>query len=159
MEVIRDWTSRKHEEHWQSVCGQRQTKGFCVYVEGGGKKKLNKKAGELFNLSRNQRLMTGLLTEYCHLKGHLLKLVLVNSPECDVCKQASEMISHILCHCKALATLRYRHLGHHFMKTGDSEDISVSKILHFALGARLENDSGKGLYKRSCPLFYILRVF
>jgi hypothetical protein len=26
--VIRDWTSRKHEEHWQSICGQRQAKGF-----------------------------------------------------------------------------------------------------------------------------------
>jgi hypothetical protein len=52
--------------------------------------------------------------------------------------------------------LRYRQLGHHFMKTGDFEDISVSKILHFALGEGLENDSGKGLHKRSCPLFYIL---
>jgi hypothetical protein len=126
---------------------------------GGGRKKLNKKVGELLNLNRNQRLMTGLLTEYYNLKGHLLKLVPVKSPECDRCEQASEMILHMLCHCEALATLRYSHLGHHFMKIGDFEDISVSKILHFALGARLENDSGKGLHKRSCPLFYILQVF
>jgi hypothetical protein len=27
-EVIRDWTSRKHKEHWQSIHGQRQAKGF-----------------------------------------------------------------------------------------------------------------------------------
>jgi len=26
--VIRDWTSTKHEEHWQSTCGQRQAKDF-----------------------------------------------------------------------------------------------------------------------------------
>jgi hypothetical protein len=26
--VVRDWTSGKHEEHWQSICGQRQAKGF-----------------------------------------------------------------------------------------------------------------------------------
>jgi hypothetical protein len=26
--VIRNWTSRKHEEQWQSICGQRQAKGF-----------------------------------------------------------------------------------------------------------------------------------
>ena len=26
--VIRDWTHRKHEEHWQSICGQRQGKAF-----------------------------------------------------------------------------------------------------------------------------------
>jgi hypothetical protein len=26
--VIRDWTSRKHEEHWQSIRGQKQAKRF-----------------------------------------------------------------------------------------------------------------------------------
>jgi hypothetical protein len=25
--VFRDWMNRKHEEHWQSICGQRQAKG------------------------------------------------------------------------------------------------------------------------------------
>jgi hypothetical protein len=25
---IRDWTSRKHQEYWQSIRGQRQVKGF-----------------------------------------------------------------------------------------------------------------------------------
>jgi hypothetical protein len=89
--VIRDWTSRKHEEHWQSIRGQRQSKGFL-------KKLSAKEAGELLNLSRNQlRIMTGLLTGHCHLKRHLFKLGLVNSPECNRCKQASEMASHLLC--------------------------------------------------------------
>jgi len=32
-EVIRDWTSGKHEEHWQSICGQRQAKGFLWWGE------------------------------------------------------------------------------------------------------------------------------
>jgi hypothetical protein len=26
--VIREWTSRKHEEHWQLIRGQRQVGGF-----------------------------------------------------------------------------------------------------------------------------------
>jgi hypothetical protein len=26
--VITDWTSRKHEEHWQSIHGQRQVKDY-----------------------------------------------------------------------------------------------------------------------------------
>jgi hypothetical protein len=26
--VIRGWTSWNHKEYWQSVCGQRQAKGF-----------------------------------------------------------------------------------------------------------------------------------
>jgi hypothetical protein len=62
--------------------------------------------------------MTGLLTGHCHLKGHLFKLGLVNSPECERCKQASETASHVLCDCEVLATLRFRHLGRRFMKSG-----------------------------------------
>ena len=41
------------------------------------------------------------------------------------------MASHILCDCVALATLSFRHLGHHFMQPGDFEDTSVNRILHF----------------------------
>jgi hypothetical protein len=132
--VIRDWTSRKHEAHWQSICGHRQAKGFL--------KKPSAKKAELLNLSKNQlRIMTtGLLTGHCHLKGHLFKLGLVKSPECNRCKQASEMASHILCACDALITLRFRHLGRHFMKPGDFEDISVSKILYFVQGEGLLNE-------------------
>jgi hypothetical protein len=70
------------------------------------KKPSAKKAHELLNQSRNQlRIMTGLLTEYCHLKGHLFKLGLLNRPEYNGCKQASETASHVLCDCEALATL------------------------------------------------------
>ena len=50
------------------------------------------------------------------------------------------MASHVLCDCETLATLRFRHLGHHFMKPGDFEDVSVSKILHFVQGAGLLNE-------------------
>ena len=69
----------------------------------------------MLNRSRNQlRIMTGLLTGHCHLKGHLLKMGLVNSPECDRCKQALQCFVT-----EALPTLKCRHLGHHFMKQGD----------------------------------------
>jgi ribonuclease HI len=44
--VVSDWTSRKHEEHWQSIRRQKQAKGFL-------KKPSARKAGELLNLSRN----------------------------------------------------------------------------------------------------------
>jgi hypothetical protein len=85
--------------------------------------------------------MTGLLTGHCHLKGHLFKLWLVNSPECNRCKQAFETASHVRCDCEALATLRIRHLGSHFMKPGDFEDISVSKICRYVVqGVGLLND-------------------
>ena len=65
---------------------------------------------------------------------------LVNSPDCDRCKQASETTSHILCDSEATATLRFRHLDHHFMKPGAFEDISVSKILQFVQSVGLLNE-------------------
>jgi hypothetical protein len=118
----------------QSICGQKQAKGFLKNPSAN-------KARELLNLSRNQlRIMKGLLTGHSHLKGHLFKLGLVNSPECNRSKQASETASHVLCDREALTTLTFRHLGRHFMKPGDFEDISVSKILHFVQGAGLLNE-------------------
>jgi len=97
-----------------------------------------KKAGELLSLSKNKlRIMTGLLTGHYHLKGYLLKTGLVYSPECDRCKQASKMASHVLCDCVELATLRFRHVGHHFTKPDDFEDISISRILQCVQGAWL----------------------
>jgi len=94
--VIRDWTSRKYEEHWQSISGRRQAKGFI-------KKPSAKRPGELLTLSRNLlRILTGPLTGHFFMKGHLF---------CDRCKQASEMVSHVLCDYDALATLGYRSLS------------------------------------------------
>ena len=43
------------------------------------------KAGELFDLSRNQlSILRVLLTGHCHFKGHPFKLRLVNSPKCEI---------------------------------------------------------------------------
>jgi hypothetical protein len=81
------------------------------------------------------RIMMGLLTGHCHVRWHLFNLGLVGSPGCGRCIQAFEMVLHVLCDCEALATLRFRHLGQHFMKRDDFDDISVSSVLHFVQGA------------------------
>jgi hypothetical protein len=73
-----------------------------------------KKGGALLSLSRNQlRIMTRVPKGHWHLKGHLFKLGLVNSPEHGRHKQAFETASRILCEYEALATLRIMHLGCH----------------------------------------------
>jgi hypothetical protein len=106
-------------------------KGFLKKVSA-------EKGGELLNLSRNQlHIMMGSLTGHWVLEGHLFKPELVKNPKCYRCKQASETASHVLCDCEALAPLRFRHLGHHFMKSSDFEGISVSKILHLVQGEGL----------------------
>jgi hypothetical protein len=67
--------------------------------------------------------MMGLLTGHSN-KRTLHKLSLVNSPE------ASEMAACVFCDCEALAALGFRHLGQHFVKLDDLEEISVSRKLH-----------------------------
>jgi hypothetical protein len=76
-------------------------------------------------------------------------LGLVQVLECDRCKQAFETAWYVPCACEALASLRFRHLGCHFMKPSDFEDISFSKVLHFIQGAGLLNESAKVLHKTS----------
>jgi hypothetical protein len=68
--------------------------------------------------------------EQCHWKRHLSKLRLVHSPGCDRCKQASEMVSHVLYDCEALVELRFGHLVCHLLKPGDFVNTSVRKVLH-----------------------------
>jgi len=48
-------------------------------------------------------------------------------------------ISHVFCDCEAIATLRFGHLGRHFVKLGDFENIFVSRILRLAQSAGLLN--------------------
>jgi hypothetical protein len=62
-----------------------------------------KRAGELHNLNRNQlRIMMGLLQDTV-IEKDVSKLGLMDSPACDRHKQASDMASHILCDCQAVA--------------------------------------------------------
>jgi hypothetical protein len=51
------------------------------------------------------RWVVGLLTGHCHLKGHLFKLGLSNSPTCERCREEDEMATHVLCECEALALI------------------------------------------------------
>jgi len=100
-------------------------------------------------LSPNQlRILMELQTGHCHISGHLFKLGLVDNHRCDRCVQAIETTSHSLCNCETFTTLRFRHLGQHFMKPGGFEDITVSKILHFVQGTGLLNVWENRLHKR-----------
>jgi len=133
MVVIRDLTSRKHKEHWQSIRGQTQAKGLLRTPSAKGTE-------ELLSLSQNQqRMFMWLLAVHCYLNGHLLTLRFVYNPSFVRCKQAFEKSLHVLCDCEALAALTFRHTGQHFMKPSDFDDFSVSRILHCVQGAGLLN--------------------
>jgi hypothetical protein len=129
--AIRDWTIANHKKYWRSLTGLRQAKRA---IQGPSAER----AKELLNLNRNQlRWVVGLLTGHCHLNGHLFKLGLSNSPNCDRCQRENETATHILCECEALAYLRFRHLGQYFMEPSDYFDVPTYKILHYVRGAGL----------------------
>lgn len=58
------------------------------------------------------------------------------------------MASHVLCDYEALAALRFRYLGQHFLKPGDFDDISISRVLYFVPSLGLLKASAKGLHER-----------
>jgi hypothetical protein len=62
-----------------------------------------------------------LCVDNCHLKGHLCKLGLVDLGAVDANKHLKQF--HMFCDSEALAVLKFRHLGIHSLKLGDSTDI------------------------------------
>jgi hypothetical protein len=69
------------------------------------------------------------LTGHCHLKGHLFKLGLSDSPICEISQEEDETATHVLCECEALAHLRVRLLGQYFMEPSNYFDAPTYKIL------------------------------
>jgi hypothetical protein len=94
-------------------------------------------------LSRKQpRIMLGLLTGHHHFKdiiwtgaGRQLHVWQI---------QTHLQQPHVF----FVTALRFRQLGHHFLKPGDFAVISISKRLHFIVKCRAAVCLGKGLYNR-----------
>ena len=88
------------------------------------------------------RITTGLLTGHCHLKGHLVKFGLVDSPGCNRCKHVSETFSLVLDGCEALTVLIFSHLDYNFLKSGGFADVSSSPTLCSKCGAAVSLHEG-----------------
>jgi ribonuclease HI len=96
--AVRDCTNRNHKKYWESLTGLKQAKGFLQGLSV-------RRTEELLKLNRNQlRWVTGLLTRHCHLKGHLFKMGLTESPTYERCLEKDESATHILCDCEAIAS-------------------------------------------------------
>lgn len=93
--------------------------------------------------------MMGMLTRNGHLQGHLFKQGLVGNTWYVRWKQASEMVSCVLCGCKAPAVLRFSHLGHNLLTSGDFANISVTKVSALFLNCGAAERLWKGLQKKN----------
>jgi hypothetical protein len=88
--TVRDWPNRAHQKYWESLTGLKQAKGFL-------RRSSIRRTKELLKINRNQlRRVTGLLTGYCHLRGYLFQMVLLNGPICEWCLEKDESATHTL---------------------------------------------------------------
>jgi hypothetical protein len=101
--------SRNHKEYWEAIIALKQSKK-------GEAKQRPIKMGD---------------TGHRRLKGHLFKLGLTDDPTCERCLEQVELATHILSDCKAIAYLKFRHLGQYFMELSDYYDAPINKVLYF----------------------------
>jgi len=76
---------------------------------------------------------------------HLYLLVLLDSPLCRKCRVGEETSAHILCECKALASLRHAYLGS-ILVLEDIRSLGLGAIWNYnkAAGLPLFNMGHKG---------------
>jgi hypothetical protein len=77
-------------------------------------------------------VVTGFLTGYNTLRGHLFLIRLANSPVCRGCGVKKETSAHVLCKCEAWASLRHTHLGSFFLEPGDIKSIGLGAMCGFS---------------------------
>jgi hypothetical protein len=130
--AVRDWTNRNHKKHLESITRLTQAKGLIILGPS------TRQTKDLLKLNRHQLWwVVGLLTGYCQLKGHLSKLGLTEDPVCERCLEEDKSATHNLCDCKAIAHVRFCHLGQFFMEQSDYYDTPIYKVLHFIRGVGL----------------------
>jgi hypothetical protein len=126
------WLFNQHWASWRGLVGtQRQAREL---IPGPG---LGAKAKLLSFIRIQARAVTGLLTGHNTLRRHLHLLGLVNSPMCRRCGVEEETSAHMLCECKALASLRHACLGSFFLEPRDIQNMSLGAICDFGKAAGL----------------------
>jgi len=117
---IRQWLVNQHWAWWQVLGNtQRQARelilGHCQDVKA-----------RFLSFNRTQfRVIIGLLTGHNTLTRHFHLIGLSDSPLCRRCGAEDETSAHILCKCKALASLRHAYLGSTFFDLEDIKSISL----------------------------------
>ena len=71
------------------------------------------------------------------LRRHLHLLGLLDSPLCRKCGLGEETSAHILCECKALASLRHVYLGSFFLEPKDIRSLGLGAIWSYSKVAGL----------------------
>jgi len=124
---IRHWLVHQHWVWWRGLGNtQRQARELILGPCLGTKTRF-------LSFNRTQsRAVTGLLTRHNILRRHLRLMGLSDGPLCRRCGAEDETSAHILCKCKALASLGHMYLGSFFLEPEDIKSISLGIIWNFS---------------------------
>jgi hypothetical protein len=120
------WLINQHWARWRGLDGtQREARELISGPNLAAKPKF-------LSLNRTQsRVVIGLLTGHNTLRRHLHLLRLLDSPVCWRRGVKEETSAHILCECKALASLRHAYLGSFFLEPEEIKRLSLGAIWNF----------------------------
>jgi len=126
------WLVNQHGAQWRGLGNsQRQAHEFISGPSLGTRAKFM-----TFNRTQS-RVVTGLLTGHKMLRRHLYLLGLLDSPLCRKCRVGEETSAHVLCECKALASLRHVYLGSFFLEPKDIRSLGLGAIWNYSKAAGL----------------------
>ncbi|KAJ8975076.1 hypothetical protein NQ317_011028 [Molorchus minor] len=102
----KEWIRNQHGIHWNRITSIRHGRMFI-------KETSQEKTKELLLMSRKQiKVVVGLLTGHCALKGHLHRMGLYNGDlKCRLCNRETETAQHVLCYCETLDCKRQEKYG------------------------------------------------
>jgi ribonuclease HI len=122
----KDWAERVHYRQWTASTNCRQSKQWIVRPNRAMTR-------YLLSLTRNQlRILVSMITGHSRLKGHLHKMGLTQSPDCDACGMEEETTFHFLCVCPSLSTLRTRTFGRPILNVLGFAEMPATAVLRFA---------------------------
>jgi hypothetical protein len=128
--VIRHCMCREHQKYQQSIPWWH-AQSFLSNLS-------DKRTVDFLKLNKPKaRQVVDPLGGHCHLKSHIFKLGVTDSPSYGRCHMGTETSSHILCECAPLAELRFCFLCADFMAPSDHEEVLLRKILYFIKGKGL----------------------
>jgi hypothetical protein len=117
-------TCREHQNYWQSPSKDKDMQSAfslrCLL------KGLRFKIQQIPSKTNDKPI-----NRHFHLKGHLFRLGITNSPICGRCHMETKAASRILCVCVALAELRFCSSDKHFMESSNYDEIPLCKIQYF----------------------------
>jgi hypothetical protein len=133
-EAIKHWTEYQHHTTWRDLPGHRHGKLFIG-------KPCNKRADDLFRLSRNLlRLTVAIFTGHAPVRRHLYTMGLFDGdPTCRFCRKETGTVQHIICCCEALPRQRYNISGNLCVEPKDISTASVRDFCRFIKGTGLLN--------------------